>query len=162
MARSREEKRVIIVLIRYQDIQDNRIALDEQGFHCPSSRGKEPLATQSILHTLDFLDSKFEAVFKVVFGIDIVVSQPHGSDNDEKQDQEDFLGLEGSHSNPTLIDEVPLPPTKDQKGITKLFDSAGQPIKESSTLLYVQYGTVSPFVLYVMFQVAIKHIQAFI
>lgn len=53
------------------------------------------------------------------------------------QDQEDFLGLEGSHSNPTLIDEVPLPPTKDQKGITKLFDSAGQPIKESSTLLYV-------------------------
>jgi hypothetical protein len=66
------------------------------------------LQQQAIVHKLDLLENKLEAMFKVVFGIDIVVSQPQGNDINEMVALEDIPGLEVTHSNPILIDEDPL------------------------------------------------------
>jgi hypothetical protein len=59
-------------------------------------------------------------VFKVVFGIDIVVSQPQGSDNDEMEDQEDFPGLEGTHSNPISSMKIPFLLLKLKRGLLSI------------------------------------------
>jgi hypothetical protein len=53
-------------------------------------------------------NNKFEAIFKVVYGVDIVVSQPHSRDNDTMEAKEDSSSSLDTQSNPIFIEEDPL------------------------------------------------------
>lgn len=69
---------------------------------------KRNLQQQVILHKIDLLDGKFEAVFKAVYGVDIVVSQPQHGNNNTIEMKEGSPGSVGTQSNPICIEADPL------------------------------------------------------
>jgi hypothetical protein len=60
---------------------------------------------QAILHKLDLMDKKFEAVCKAVYDIDIIVTDPEDIKHNPMVATKPAQEFEGTPSNPILIDE---------------------------------------------------------
>lgn len=111
------------------------------------------LQQQVILHKIDFLDSKFEPVFKAVYGVDIVVSQPQHGNNDTMEMKEDSPGSVGTQSNPTCIEEDPMPLTATRNGPLQTCEPDGSQLEKASFILLFSTGLS---LLYLVFMVCYR------